>query len=230
MKVSCYLAVSRTGSVKMTKTKPTRLGSGELSVQVNLTIPEEYFRKPEPVVNITVPRGVVNVDADVVSVEATQEVKAEAVADADPFRLPKGLSIAGWRVDRMEGSDDLTDEDMPLCVLVRGSDVSRAFRRTRKAAFDAAVERAEKMDHDLDSSDHDVILRVTDSDPMPEGWEFASFLKHPGSSMWEATIRRLEPRPKKDRVPNALTGKGLNRTIALMAAIRQVDEQNLGGE
>lgn len=77
MKVTSYLFVSRSGNVRVNKTD-TATNLNEVKVRVDLEIPDEFFRRPVPVVKIAIPREAV-LDP---TIESVVEITAKTVADA----------------------------------------------------------------------------------------------------------------------------------------------------
>ena len=76
MKLRTYLYVSKAQNVRLTKT-PQAARPTEIRVEVQLNIPDAFFTRPTPVVNITIPPA--DAPAPIGEVVATT---AEAVAQA----------------------------------------------------------------------------------------------------------------------------------------------------
>ena len=59
MKDKCFLIVGRNGIKDMRKTKPA-LGSGEISVKINFSIPDKAFSQPQFEGTLEVPEEMVD--------------------------------------------------------------------------------------------------------------------------------------------------------------------------
>lgn len=81
MKITRQLIVSRTGNVRMNQSG-TGLKANEIAVEIRLDIPDGYFRKPHPVVDIKVPVG-----DEPPPVEVVVATTSEAVANAMNVRI-----------------------------------------------------------------------------------------------------------------------------------------------
>ena len=55
MKVNFWLTINSSGSVRTTKGQPTNLSWNEVSVQMNLQLPDALFTKPKLVADIVIP-------------------------------------------------------------------------------------------------------------------------------------------------------------------------------
>lgn len=90
MKVHGYLFISHAGNLRINKTG-AGLKANEIAVEVNLVVPDSFFRRPRPVVSIELEEPVYPEG----SLEATLRVTAETVADAlqlDIGKVSDGLT------------------------------------------------------------------------------------------------------------------------------------------
>lgn len=54
MKIECYIVINRSGSLRIYKMKP-KLGSDEIAVRLNLTIPRSFFERLIPTADLIIP-------------------------------------------------------------------------------------------------------------------------------------------------------------------------------
>lgn len=59
MKLTCHLIVKKSGSVRISKSRPNVKGD-EISIAMNLDLPDILFRKPQLQANIVIPEKAVN--------------------------------------------------------------------------------------------------------------------------------------------------------------------------
>lgn len=89
MKARCHLIVSSTGSTRSTKNVPA-LSPDEIAVGIDLDIPDRYFRRPYPVVQINFPDPPTDPDP-----AAAIHITARTIADAlklDVTEVTDGLT------------------------------------------------------------------------------------------------------------------------------------------
>lgn len=77
MRITSYLIVSASGRMRVTKNRPA-LDADEISIMLNLTIPQRFFDRPLPVVSIELPEGAI---ADLKGT-ATLSITAKTVAES----------------------------------------------------------------------------------------------------------------------------------------------------
>jgi len=79
MNINFHLVVSKSGSVKTVKSKPS-LGSDEIAIAMNMTIPDALFRKPQLCASIVVPdEAAVEKTISAVTVDNFKEAITQAV-------------------------------------------------------------------------------------------------------------------------------------------------------
>jgi hypothetical protein len=91
MRINAYLMVSRNGNIRVLKT-----GGGvrpnEIRIQLNITVPDVYFTRPEPVVAISLPEIEMPDDMETV-IEITADTVARAL-NVDVTEVRDGLTDA----------------------------------------------------------------------------------------------------------------------------------------
>lgn len=89
MKLPFFLTINSRGSVKATKNKPS-LDWNEISIQMNLVIPDSLFRKPQLSANITIPDEAAL--SKVISADVQDNVK-EAIEQATGMEVKLNLIV-----------------------------------------------------------------------------------------------------------------------------------------
>jgi hypothetical protein len=94
MKDTVYITMNRSGAVSMRKSKP-KLNSGQVAVRINLAVPDTFFDRFIPEVNIEVP----NTALIHPRIEAEVEIEPEVLRDVlslvmDPW--PEVDEIEQW--------------------------------------------------------------------------------------------------------------------------------------
>lgn len=78
MKIKTYLFVNSKGSVRIRKTK-TSMGADEIAIQVDLTVPNQLFKKPQLQASISIPEDAVQ--TPVISSEVLDNIKTHMVQE-----------------------------------------------------------------------------------------------------------------------------------------------------
>lgn len=89
MKLPFFLTINSKGSVKATKNKPS-LDWNEISIQMNLILPDALFRKPQLSANITIPDEAAV--SKVISADVQDNVK-EAIEQATGMEVKLNLIV-----------------------------------------------------------------------------------------------------------------------------------------
>jgi hypothetical protein len=76
MRVNCHLIVNQRGTARAVKGLP-KLDTDEIAIGINLTIPDAYFQRPYPVIEIKVPDP-----RETPSPEVVVDITAKTVANA----------------------------------------------------------------------------------------------------------------------------------------------------
>lgn len=105
MIITAYLIIDasrRTPALRLTKTTPALAGS-ELAVKLRIDVPDSVFRRPIPVLELTLPEDVViNPDAELVA-----SVTADAIAE--PLRL-EYAAVRDGLLDLLNAAGPETEE------------------------------------------------------------------------------------------------------------------------
>ena len=83
MNVNAWLTINNRGSVKVTKTQPG-IDWNEVSIKINVDLPDELFRRPRLKASITIPK----------EAAITEEINAKTIEDCkEAIKTVTGLEM-----------------------------------------------------------------------------------------------------------------------------------------
>lgn len=90
MKIQSYLVISSRGTLRMVKGRPA-LSNDEVAIQLNIDVPNSFFKRLIPVANLTIPdNAIFEVGAEVALSVTAQEV-------SDKLHIEQGAVLDGLK-------------------------------------------------------------------------------------------------------------------------------------
>lgn len=97
MSVTAYLMVNKAGSVRINK-NGLDVRTDEVTIELRLTIPETFFNRPRPVVDITIPDDLIQS----LTPESAVQITASAVAGALGATVEQVMDGLGEVIEQRE--------------------------------------------------------------------------------------------------------------------------------